>query len=516
MNRLDRAISVFAPQAALRRVRARQQLAGLQRSYDAGRPTRSTAGWRRPFTSARSETYAGLPYLRASAHDLVRNNPHIAKVAADLAKDLVGTGIMPRADTGKKSLNKQVDAVAAEFFGAMDADGITKNYSGYQLLMARAFFEGGEAVHRRLIRPSRLKLPLPLQFALLEGDYIDNQHNVLLTGGNRIVQGIEFNPTDRIREAYWMFSEHPGDAYIGPSAAALERVRIPAEDVRVTYEPQRPGQIRGVPWLTPILVRAKLLDDYEQAERERKRIESSIPVIVKANNAVAEASEGQGPSLFPTVTDADGNVVERIEPALIAYLRDSTGVEFVQPADAMGFAPFKRAEMQSLAAGARSTYELASGDLSQTSFSSIQFGTLSYRSMMDVVRATTFIPDLEWIWRCMIDMAVLVGRLPKSTPYGVTHHCPAWLPIDPVKQAEADKTMMRTGQKSLYEVVTARGKDFETHVAEIAASNKLLDRYGLVFDSDPRKTDLRGVEQQVAGEAKGNVPPQPQADPDEP
>ena len=80
MNKLDRVIGYFSPKRALRRTQARGQLSQAIRAYDAGQPTRATAGWRRPFTSARSETYAALPYLRASAHDVVRNNPHAASL----------------------------------------------------------------------------------------------------------------------------------------------------------------------------------------------------------------------------------------------------------------------------------------------------------------------------------------------------------------------------------------------------------------------------------------------------
>lgn len=493
--------------------------AAQKRFYDAGRPSRSTALWRRPFTSARSETYAALPYLRASSHDTVRNNPHGAKMVADLAKDIIGTGITPRADTGNEALNKEVDEVAAEFFANIDADGITKNYAGFQLLAARAMLEGGEAVFRRYVRPTRvatrLGLKVPLQFALCEGEFIDTFKNTVLPGGNRIVQGVEFNPEDRTREAYWMFTEHPGDTYMAAVEGSYQTVRVPAEDVRVMYEPQRPGQIRGVPWITPVLVRAKKLDDYEDAERDRKKTESSIPLIVKAANQMGEASDNTGPSLFPTMTDADGNIVEVVQAGMVAYTRDSAGVEALNPADAMGYAAYKRSELQSMAAGARSTYELASGDLSQTSFSSIQFGTLNYRGTVDAIRATIFIPTFEWFWRCMIDVSVAIGRLPKNTPYGVKHHCPPWLPIDPDKQASANKTMMRTGEKSFYEVVTAGGKDFEEHVAEIAKSSKLLDKYGLILDSDPRRTDLRGVNQQVAAETKGNVPAPAKDDPDQ-
>ena len=434
---------------------------------------------------------------------------------ADLAKDCIGTGIVPRANTGRKGLNKKVDAVAAKFFAAMDADGITQNYAGFQLLAARAMFEGGEAVLRRLVRPTRLGLAVPLQFALMEGDFVDNNMNSALANGNLIKQGIEFDPQSRTREAYWMFTEHPGDTYMASVEGSYEKIRVPASDVRIMMEPQRPGQIRGVPWITPILVRAKLLDDYEDAERQRKRIESALTAVVKSTVQTGEASDGQGPSLFPTMTDANGDLIEAIEAGMVAYTRDSSGIEMMKPAEAAGFVGYKRSELQSIAAGGRSTYELASGDLSQTNFSSIQFGTLGYRGMQDVVRATIVIPTLEWIWRCMIDIAIAIGELQPDTPYGVKHHCPPWLPIDPVKQAEANKTLIRIGAKTLYEVVTQSGKDWDDHLDEMAMTNKGLDQHKLILDSDPRRTDLRGVDQALAADTKGNIPPAPSGEPDD-
>ncbi|WP_158810222.1 phage portal protein [Beijerinckia sp. L45] len=484
------------------------------RTYDAAKPGRATAGWRRPWTSARSETYLALPWLRASSHDLVRNDPHSAKIIGTLATDLVGTGIMPKANTGNKRLNKKVDEIAKAFFANMDADGVTANYAGFQLLAARSFLESGEAILRRYIRPSRMGLKVPLQFSLLESEFLDNLYNTALPSGHRVIQGIEFD-ADNIRSRYHLFKEHPGDTYMGSIEGSFERIPVLAEDIRIIYEPQRPGQIRGVPWITPILLRAKQLSDYEDAERQRKQIESSIPAIVRSQEQSGEASDPGITSLFPTVTDVDGHIIERVEPGMIAYLRNATEVDFPKPADAMGYGPFKRSELQSMAAGARSTYELVSGDLSQTNFSSIQAGLLTYRGMIDVIRATMIVPRLEWIWGCMIDMAIVAGSLPENTPKGVEHHAPPWLPVDPQKQAEANLIMIRSGEKSLREVVMARGKDFDDHLDEIEAANKALDRRKMILDSDPRRVDKRGVEQQNAANVKGNAPPPSEDDPDQ-
>ena len=515
MNAVDRVVGYFSPATGLARAKARQQLAASQRFYDAAKPGRQTAGWRRPFTSAASETYAGLPWLRASAHDLGRNNPHAVKAISSLATGLIGSGIRPQANTGNKRLNRKVDALAKQFFREMDVDGVTKNFAGFQVLLARAFLEGGEAVLRRYVRPTSASLAVPLQFGLLEGDFIDNQMNTSLSNGNRVVQGIEFDPKRRIRVAYHMFKEHPGDTYMGSLEGAYERVPVPASDVRLVFEPQRPGQIRGVPWITPILMRAKLLDDYEEAERQRKRTESSINAVVTGNSEVADGDSPAITSLFPTVTDADGRVMEVVTPGSIVYARNTTKVEFPEVADAMGYAPYKRSELQSIAAGARSSYELVSGDLSQTSYSSAQFGLLDYRAMVDQIRQTIIIPDLDWIWREMIAMAIVAGKLPEGTSSDAEWHAPPWLPIDPQKQAAADLMDIRSGKKTLREVVIARGKDFGDHLDEIESCNKALDKKKIILDSDPRRTDQRGVEQQDAAAVKDGGQSAPDGNPDQ-
>lgn len=513
MNLLDRAIGWVSPETGLRRAAARTRLGAQKRLYDAATPSRQTAPWRRPFTSSRSETYLALPWLRASAHDNARNDPHTAKAIGTLAVDLVGTGIKPKAATGNKRLNKKVDAVLADALKAIDADGVTPNFWGFQLLAARTFFEDGEAILRKRVRPTRLGLSVPLQFSLMEGEFLDNQYNATLPSGHRVVQGVEFDG-DGLRAAYHLFKEHPGDTYMASLEGSYERVPVPADEVRIIMEPLRAGQIRGVPWITASLLRAKQLADYEDAERQRKQIESSVPAIVNAPEQIGEASDPSIASLFPTIVDADGHLVERVTGGSIAYVRNGGKVEFLKPADAMGYGPFKRTELQPIAAGVRSTYELISGDLSQTNFSSFQAGHLPYETMIEVVRATIFVPQLDWIVGQIIAMAIVAGKLPEGTPTTVEWHAPPWRPIDPEKQANADNTAVRSGVRTLYEVVTARGKDFDDHLDEIERANKALDKRKIILDSDPRKTDKRGVEQGIAAATKGNAPAPTETDPD--
>ena len=493
MNRLDSLVGFFSPERGLKRAQARVQTDALSRFYEAARPGRATSGWPAPQTSAASETYAALPWLRSRARDLDRNNPHIAKMVSSLVDNMVGDGIVPKANTGDAALNKRIDQdVARPFFERLDADGML-NFVGMQRLGARTMIVGGEVITRRRRRRMSDGLPVPVQFQLLEGDFIDNLKNEARPDGSRVVQGIEFDKIGR-RVGYWMFSLHPGDSYLAALEGSFERRFVPAEDVNLCFEAQRAGQVRGVPWFTPSLVRTRHLDDYEDAERQRKRMEASIPLFVRGNEGGGEASEGQGPSLFPTMVDGDGRLVEQIVPGLIGYLKGTTTVDHIKPADAMGFSPFKRSELQSIAAGGRVPYEFVSGDLTGTNYSSIQAGRLDYKSMIFGVRKGFFIPLFcQPIWNGMIDAAIVAGKLPEGTPYEAEWHPPEWQEVDPEKAESAWLQAIRTGRKNLFQAIASTGRDPMEHIEQIARINKILDAAAIILDGDPRHVDRKGT-----------------------
>jgi capsid protein len=70
---------------------------------------------------------------------------------------------------------------------------------------------------------------------------------------------------------------------------------------------------------------------------------------------------------------------------------------------------------------------------------------------------------------------------------------PKWQWVDPLKDSQAEREAIRAGLKSLPAAVNEQGYDFEQVMEEIAAGNKLIDELGLILDSDPRKTAVRGA-----------------------
>lgn len=499
LSRLERALAVIAPQAALNRATARMRLGVLPRVmtryYEAARPSRANYGWLAGFTSGNAEVFGALNTLRARSRELVRNNPQARKAVAALLANSVGTGIIPRAKTGDLKLDKIINDLWAAWIQRCDVEG-HYNFYGLQKLRVRAFFESGEALVRYLPQPRAMGLPVPLQLVVHEGDYLDHNKNTPFDDGSRIVQGVQVDKDAR-RVAYWMFGAHPGDMPYGIEKAFPSRP-VPADQIVHLYEKERPGQQRGVPWLYAAMVKLREIDTYEEAELVRKRMEACLAAIVVNPEQISDPASGEA-MLTPGITDMQGNQVEAFEPGMTYYARGASDVKFTNPSAVPGYKDYMTSQHHSVAAGALVTYEALTGDLSQVNFASFRAGENQFKRMVGMLQWLEFIPTCEEpIWQRFIDYGVLAGALPAGCPYGVEWSTPRWQSVNPLQDYQATLGMVRAGFQSWEDAVAELGYDAEDQIEAIAAFNTLVDKHGIILDTDPRKVGFRGNLQAAA------------------
>jgi lambda family phage portal protein len=327
----------------------------LARAYEGAKPGRRTEGWVATGSGANAEIGPALGRLRDRSRDLVRNNPYAAKAVTALVSNMVGTGLMPRAVAEDAGVAARADRLWTAFAAAADADGLT-DFAGLQALIARSLVESGEVLVRLLERRSEDGLPVPLQLQVLEADHLDSLRTGALGDGGHILQGVEFDALGR-RRAYWLFPAHPGEARGG----ALVSSRIPARHVLHLFERLRPGQVRGVPWFAPAMLKLRDLDAYDEAELVRKKIEACFAAFVTG----VQDEETLGRARI----EPDGTRVETFEPGMIEYLEPGRDVRFAAPAASGGYAEYLRLQLHAVAAGVGLTYELMTGDLSQVNYS---------------------------------------------------------------------------------------------------------------------------------------------------
>lgn len=460
---LDNVIGLFSPEAGLRRFAARAALQKV-RGFEGGKHSRRTSGWRATGGSANAESMPSISTLRNRSRDLVMNNSYAASWIDKRVANAVGTGIVCKLD------DDQAQSLWADWIKVCDADGQLDFY-GLQALAARCIEESGEVLVRLRQRRPEDGLPVPLQVQILEPDFVDHTKTEDLSGGGYIIQGVEFNAIGKI-VAYWLFDRHPGE--VGLLFRGFESKRIPADDILLVYEKKRPGQVRGIPRLAPVLLRLRDLDDYEDAELMRKKIESCFSVFV--------TSSDQSKSLGQESGEASGPRRNKVAPGQIEYLKPGETVDFGSPSGSGGYSEYTRTQLRAIASAAGATYEMLTGDLSQVSYSSARIGLLEFRTGIEQFRWLTFIPQLldPMMARWKLS-AKLAGKIKRAD---IAHEwtCPKWNWVDPVKDVTGELLEISSGLKTWSEGVKQRGYDPDEQLQALQAEREKIKAADLTLD----------------------------------
>lgn len=478
----DALIRSISPSWALSRTQARlaeQQIAKITARYEGARVSRRTRGWNAPNTSANIETRDDLLLLRSRSRDLVRNNPYAAAGLSTLIGYQIGTGIVPQSRTGSPDLDAKANALWQEWSATADA-GRRHDIYGLMALAARTRSEAGEAliVMRPLsaIEARRRGTPVPLALHVLEADHLDTDKT-----SPGIIQGVELDAFGA-PIAYRIYPTHPGDQIM-----PVNSVTVPARFVLHLYRQTRPGQVRGVPDLAPVMTRLRLLDEYEDAVFMQQLSQSVVAAFVTSS-----AEAGTGP--LEAAPDGDTPGVKSLSPGMVERLLPGEGVEFLTPSGSGPFAEFARHQLRAIATGYRLTYDLLTGDLSQANYSSLRAGRLAFKRQLEQDQWLMLVPQMcAPIWSAFIEAAQSAGALPmRAGGWPVEWAPPHFEMVDPLKDTMAIKEQLRLGLLTWGQAVAEMGWDPEKQASQIAEWNEKHDDAGLIFDGDARRVASGG------------------------
>ena len=366
---------------------------------------------------------------------------------------------------------------------AIDADG-KKDFYGLQGLAMRAVAESGEILVRRRFRRPSDGFPLPFQIQLIEADFIDDSKNETLKSGARIVQGVEYNAFGQ-RTAYWLFNEHPGS--MSSAFRWVESKRIPASEILHIYREDRAGQVRGVPWGAPVIIKLRDFDEYDDYQLMRQKVAACYSVFVYQD----EFGPGQG---TPTQPPSSDPLIDRIEPGMISLLPSGKRVEFAAPPGVEGYNDYSSVQLHAVAAGYQVTYEAMTGDYSKSNFASGRMGWLEFQRSLDVWRWQMFIPPFcNGVWEWFEQSLDIMGLGDESLT--VRWSPPRRQMLNPEKEVPAIRDAVRSGQLTPSGAVRELGQDPDEFFNEWSEDAKRLDELGLTLDIDPRKVTRAGLSQ---------------------
>jgi len=438
---------------------------------------RRLIAWRATEENINGLLASGGDLLRARARQTVRSNPYASNACESFVANAVGAGIKPSSLIVDQALKEQVQKVWLAWTDDADADGLTDFY-GLQALATRAMFEAGECFIR--FRPRRPDdgIDVPLQLQLLEAEMLPLSKTEIGPFGNPIRCGIEFDPIGR-RVAYHFYRKHPGDTTDQGNKGEI--VRVPASEVLHIYRPERPGQIRGVPWISPALVKLYLLDQYDDAELDRKKVAALFAgFITKASpedNLLGENSP-----------DGAGAAIAGLSPGTMQVLLPGEDIKFSSPADVGGsYEMFQYRTLLAIAAALGVPYTCVTGDLKAANYSSIRAGTVEFRRRLEQFQFATLVFQMcRPIWRRWLETATLAGALPLAgfaknpalyTP--VKWITPKWEWVDPLKDRQAERIAQEQGWKAPSDIIEAEGNDVDETYRRIAADQQRAKDLGI-------------------------------------
>lgn len=446
-------------------------------AFEGAMQNRRLIAWKATQENINTLLASGGELLRARARQIVRSNPYAANAADSFVANAVGAGIVPSSLIVDTALKDELQRVWLAWTDEADADDLTDFY-GMQALAARAMFEAGECFVR--FRPRRPEdgLTVPLQLQLLEAEHLPFDKNETSGNGNQIRCGIEFDKIGR-RVAYHFYRKHPGDTTDQSNKGEI--VRVPASEILHLYRPQRPGQIRGVPWISPALVKLYLLDQYDDAELDRKKVAALFAGFI-TKNAPEDNLLGEG------APDATGSAVAGLSPGTMQVLLPGEDVKFSSPADVGGsYEMFQYRTLLAIAAALGVPYTNVTGDLKAANYSSIRAGTVEFRRRLDQFQHATLIYQLcRPVWKRWLETAVLSGALSMPgfasdpTKYAaVKWITPKWEWVDPLKDRQAEKIAQECGWKAPSDIIEAEGYDVDETYRRIAADQQRADTLGI-------------------------------------
>jgi lambda family phage portal protein len=466
--------------------------------------------------SADQEMFNDFLRLRARSREMRRNHPIIRKYLKLLANNVIGPrGFKLRARVKNNDgqlnvgINKKIELAWFKWSKEVTVDG-QHTLTSCQRALLKSVATDGEICVRKIRNFKGNKFRFALQ--IVDPDLLDHMFfRSPANGQNEIRLGVEIDVYGRPL-AYWFWDRHPTDLI---NISARKRIRIPADEIIHFFDQERSMQSRGTTWLNSVMMPAKMLDGYVEAEVVAARIGSSKMGFFQMKDAADSeppVSDGTNPRAKIEM-EASPGTFEELPP----------GYEFKEwnpehPATA--FPNFLKAMGRWIAAGLGVGYNALCDDLEGVNYSSIRAAMLVERDEWRALQSLWIPRFLENIYVEWLTWAQLSGQLviddgrDAESFLDVTFVPRGWQWVDPLKDVNASVAEIDNGLNSRQRVCAESGDDFEEIANELLEEQELIDELGLTLTGlgvpggaqagDTEKTAEEIDEQNAAGASGGS------------
>lgn len=460
---LDRMIGAVSPKAGARRAEWRRYYEEQRGNYDASDSGRLQSRWTTQNLSAELTDRFERDPIRARTRDLERNSDVMNAILRAFRRNVIGGALKIRVTTEDQERNKILETAWKRWCEKDNCDvtGVQSFTQIVRMLIQRKITDGGVLILKRFTNQGYL----PFQLQILEVDELDVTQIRPREKGNKVVGGIEYNRWNR-PVGYWI-AQYDIEGYT-PAAP----IYIPAKDVIFYYSKRRPSQVREMSDLAPTVTRIKDMNEFITAVTIKEKIAACLAAFIKRIG-------GMIPGKHRMAGEEISYEGKRIVPGMILELNPGDEVQTVNPpgqgSDATGFL---KAVQRLISSASGLSYEATSRDMSETNYSSARQGmiedALTYDEEWELL-----IQVLDEIYETFVISCWLKGVISggdfwedvrKYTAHEWVKKPKPW--IDPAKEANANATMLKTGQKTFQQVCAENGRDWKQVIDEMNEANR--------------------------------------------
>lgn len=472
-------------------------------SYSGGSSRRpALRNWHPYSGDANEDTVHDLPTLRARSRDLARNAPIGGAALNVVVTNVIGTGLSMQANPDAKLLGMDddqandwkhhVEAEWALWCNSVDCDASrAMNFYGLQALALRSMLESGDVI---ALTPaiSNRNSPYSLAVQLVEADRLSNKGYQADT--NSKVAGVTID-ANGAPVRYEITKQHPGSI----RRSALEWIEIDAygqngrRNVIHLFDRRRPGQVRGVPYLAPVIEHLKQLSRYSEAELQAAVVSAALAIFVKMDaDAFATLFDGDNAERYIAGASSwNGSVTTDLDgPGKAVNLLPGESVEVPQLGRPnANYDPFFLSMLKQIGPVLEIPFEVLIKHFS-SSYSASRAALLDFWRFVRVRRdfmATYFCEPIKELW---FEEAVALGRIAAPGFFAdprirQAYTRVSWIgdspgSIDPEKEVNAAEKRIALGISTREkESIAYDGGDWEANLVQLAKEQAMMEDAGL-------------------------------------
>jgi len=499
-NIIDRIVSYVNPIAGARRLRARLGLADFSASgYNYfGSGKQSMLGAFASPNSAQVDTGTNISPMRASSRDMYMNAPIATGALKRCRTNIVGYGlsVQARIDRGILGMSddeaeKWEQKTEREFnfwANSKNCDASrTQNFFDLQRLVIMSKMLSGDCFALPVYK-ARPGWPYELCFKILEADMVSNP--LYSVDSDAIAGGVKLSG-DGEPEGYWISKTHPGGLtpsftwdYVPAYNSAGRR------NVYHIFERDRPGQVRGVPLLAPVIESLKMITRLSESELMAAVVTSFFTAFIKSSSGADIMADGLPASAKVTDPTDTSKLTYEMAPGSIIGLAEGEDVTMADPKRPNGaFEPFFQAIVKAIGSAIEIPAELLLLNFT-ASYSASRAALLEAWKFFNTERAWMATESCAPCYEEWLSEAVMKGFIDAPGFFSSERLRAAWSgsawsgpgqgQLDPVRETTA-MVMKITNNLSTHskEVASIDGDSWDSMILQRSRENKVVESHGL-------------------------------------